>query len=69
MRISFGVRVALVFGVALPWSATVLAADPVAKAAQAAASWTLTTDDTRLTVGVGKDPGLRVYELACPAAG
>ena len=37
--------------------------------ASAVASWTLATDDTRLTVGVGKDQQMYLYELACPAAG
>ncbi len=40
-----------------------------AGAAAAIASWTLATDDTKLTVGVGKDQQLYVYELCSPAAG
>jgi hypothetical protein len=35
----------------------------------ATASWTLTTDDTKLTIGVGADQRLYVYELSNPAAG
>jgi hypothetical protein len=38
-------------------------------AASAIASWTLTTDDTKLTVGVGQDQHLYLYELGNPTAG
>jgi hypothetical protein len=37
--------------------------------ASAKVSWTLTTDDTKLTVGVGQDQQLYVYELSNPTAG
>ena len=49
-------------------SKTVLAEDAT-KHASAAASWTLATDDTKLTVGVGKDQQLYIYELSNPALG
>jgi hypothetical protein len=45
------------------------AEDAAKQAASAMASWTLATDDTKLTIGVGADQQLYVYELSNPAAG
>ncbi len=42
-------------------------AEDAAKQAAAVASWTLTTDDTKLTLGVGADQQLYVCELSNPA--
>ena len=33
------------------------------------ASWTLRTDDTKLTIGVGKDQQMYLVDLSNPAAG
>jgi len=52
-------------------AAAAMAAEAAKTAATAPvlASWTLATDDTRLTVGVGKDQPLYLLELSSPAAG
>ncbi len=44
------------------------AAKPTASSS-ALATWTLSTADTKLTLGVGKDQQLYLYELGSPAAG
>jgi hypothetical protein len=49
-------------------SHNVSAAEPNA-ATSAVASWTLKTPDTKLTIGVGKDQQLYIYELSNPKAG
>lgn len=45
------------------------ASAPATGVSAAKAAWTLTTDDTKLTVGVGQDQRLYVYELSNPATG
>jgi len=51
----------------LPISTT-SADDSAQNAASPAASWTLKTDDTKLTLGIGKDQQLYLYELSSPGA-
>jgi hypothetical protein len=56
----------------IAWLAEAALAGDLAKdagTASAKAAWTLTTDDTKLTVGVGKDQQLYLYELSSPRAG
>jgi hypothetical protein len=72
MRVRYGRRQRFGWDVALVLAAAQImlpAAGATAEDASPVASWTLTTDDTKLVVGVGKDQQLYVYELSSPAAG
>lgn len=54
------------------WLGGELVAEEAAKSAalsSALATWTLSTADTKLTLGVGRDQQLYIYELSSPAAG
>ena len=62
--ISLAVGTALFSGVLLAGEA-----GKPALSSSALATWTLSTADTKLTLGVGKDQQLYLYEFSSPAAG